>query len=65
MSYQTKDHFTGNLFKEILPYGGKLNLENRWIKLSSLVPWQVLEEIYQKYFSPLARIIHKKSSGLP
>lgn len=55
MSYQTKDHFTGDLFKEILPYGGKLNSDNRWIKLSRLVPWEVLEEIYRKYFSPLGR----------
>lgn len=55
MSYKSKDHLTGNLFKEILPYGGKLNSENRWIKLSSLVPWESLEKIYQKYFSHLGR----------
>ena len=55
MSYQTKDHFTGNVFKEILPYGGKLNPDNRWIKLSHLVPWEILEGIYRKYFSPLGR----------
>jgi hypothetical protein len=55
MSYQSQDHFTGNLFSEILPYGGKLNQENRWIKLSQLVPWSSLEEIYRKYFSPLGR----------
>jgi len=55
MSYQNKDHLTGNLFKEILPYGGKLNSENRWMKLSRLVPWDVLEKIYQAYFSRLGR----------
>jgi len=55
MSYKTQDRFTGNLFKEILPYGGKLNQENRWIKLSQLVPWASLEEIYRKYFSRLGR----------
>jgi hypothetical protein len=55
MSYKTKDRFTGNLFSEIFPYGGKLNQENRWMKLSSLVPWELLEEIYRKYFSHLGR----------
>jgi len=55
MSYQNKDHLTGNLFKDILPYGGKLNLNNRWMKLSGLVPWDILEKIYQAYFSPLGR----------
>jgi len=55
MSYQNKDHLTGNLFKDILPYGGKLNSDNRWMKLSRLVPWDVLENIYQAYFSHLGR----------
>ena len=55
MAYQSQDHFTGNLFSEILPYGGKLNQENRWIKLSQLAPWTSLEEIYRKYFSRLGR----------
>jgi len=55
MSYQNKDQLTGNLFKDILPYGGKLNPDNRWMKLSRLVPWDILEKIYQAYFSPLGR----------
>lgn len=55
MSYKAKDRQTGNLFSELLPFGGKLNLENRWIKLHDLVPWEELETIYGKYFSRLGR----------
>ncbi|MEW6040791.1 MAG: transposase, partial [Elusimicrobiota bacterium] len=46
---------TGELFKELFPYGGQLNPDNQWIKLEELVPWAELEEIYRKYFSHLGR----------
>lgn len=55
MSYKSKDRKTGNLFAELLPFGGKLNSNNRWIKLHDLVPWEELENIYKKYFSELGR----------
>ena len=55
MSYKSKDQQTGNLFSELLPFGGKLNLNNRWIKLHDLIPWEELEDIYRKYFSQLGR----------
>jgi len=55
MSYKSKDRQTGNLFSELLPFGGKLNTENRWIKLHDLIPWSDLEIIYRKYFSALGR----------
>lgn len=55
MSYRTKDRKTGNLFAELLPFGGHLNENNRWMKLHDLVPWEELEEIYRKYFLHLGR----------
>lgn len=55
MSYKSKDRKTGNLFAELLPFGGKLNPNNRWMKLHDLVPWKELENIYKKYFSHLGR----------
>jgi len=55
MSYKSKDRKTGNLFSELLPYGGKLNPNNRWMKLHDLIPWEELENIYKKYFSDLGR----------
>jgi len=29
-----------------LPFGGHLRGDNRWIKLSELIPWELVEEIY-------------------
>jgi hypothetical protein len=40
-------------FKDFyLPFGGKLDRNNRWIKLSELIPWGEIEEIYREHFSP-------------
>ncbi len=33
-----------------LPFGGKLNKENRWVILTSLIPWWKAEEKYAKTF---------------
>ena len=29
-----------------LPFDGKLDPENRWVKLGELVPWKLVEERY-------------------
>tara|TARA_B100000212_G_C27356269_1_gene526040 strand:- start:247 stop:1605 length:1359 start_codon:yes stop_codon:yes gene_type:complete len=39
-----------SLFKDIMPYGGKLDNNNRWIKLSNLVPWGSLAKLHDSYF---------------
>ena len=31
-----------------LPFAGKLNEENRWVKLAQLIPWNLVEEHYAK-----------------
>ena len=33
-----------------LPFGGKLNKENRWCKLAQIIPWDIIEEKYIKNF---------------
>lgn len=33
-----------------LPFGGKLNKDNRWVKLEALVPWWEFEEKYSSCF---------------
>ena len=38
------------LFCDIMPYGGKLDQNNRWLKLSNLVPWQKLGELHDAHF---------------
>ena len=49
--YRPKDRKTLLLFPELFPLGGGLNAENRWLKLSKLVPWDRLENVYRRYFS--------------
>jgi DNA-directed RNA polymerase subunit E'/Rpb7 len=34
----------------MLPFGGKLNTKNRWIKLAEMIPWEQFEEEYAKNF---------------
>lgn len=34
-----------------LPFGGKLSSENRWVKLSKLIPWDEIEKKYAQQFS--------------
>ncbi len=34
-----------------LPFGGKLDPENRWVKLASFVPWNLIEQDYQANFA--------------
>ena len=36
-----------------LPFGGKLNPNNRWCKLASLIPWAAVEEKYAKSFKSI------------
>lgn len=49
--YRPKDRKTMPLFPELFPLGGGLNADNRWLKLSGLIPWERLEDVYRKYFS--------------
>jgi hypothetical protein len=35
-----------------LPFCGTLDPENRWVLLSSLMPWEELQETYASQFSP-------------
>ena len=36
-----------------VPFGGRLDHENRWVLLAELVPWQELEEAYAPQFSKI------------
>ena len=35
----------------MLPFGGKLLTDNRWVKAAKIMPWDVIEDIYEKSFS--------------
>jgi hypothetical protein len=43
------------LFEQSLPFGGKLNRQNRWIRLAELINWRELESIYAKTFASIGR----------
>ena len=34
-----------------MPFAGKLNPNNRWVRLSELMPWEKVEEIYLRTMS--------------
>jgi len=40
------------LFPKMFNLGGKLDHGNRWLKLAEVMPWDKLDEIYSRYFSP-------------
>jgi hypothetical protein len=53
--YRSKDRKTLPLFPELFPFGGKLNENNRWLRIAELIPWEELEEEYAKHFSDVGR----------
>lgn len=34
-----------------MPFGGKLDPDNRWVKLARIVPWHLVEEDYRANFA--------------
>lgn len=44
--YKYQDRYTKPLFGELFPFGRKLDMVNRWIKIAELTPWKELEETY-------------------
>jgi len=53
--YRRKDRKTMPLFPELFPFGGKLDENNRWLRIAELIPWGDLEEEYAKHFSDVGR----------
>jgi hypothetical protein len=49
-----RKHHNGQLTIEEfhVPFGGKLDSDNRWVIFSSLMPWEELEQTYAPQFSP-------------
>lgn len=53
--YKGKDKRTLPLFKELFPFGGRLDESNRWLRIAGLVPWEQIEDSYSKHFSTIGR----------
>ena len=47
------------IFKELSPYSGGIDTNNRWIKLASLIPWEEMEGIYRRSFSTCKQSVIK------
>ena len=53
--YKPKDRQTKHLFPELLPFGGQLDENNRWLRIAELIPWDELEGEYASHFSHTGR----------
>jgi len=53
--YKGEDKKTLPLFEELFPFGGKLDKNNRWLKIAGLIPWDEIEDSYRKHFSVIGR----------
>jgi len=43
LMYSGKDGRVVPLFKELFPFGGQLEEDNRWLRIADLIPWRELE----------------------
>ena len=48
--YRKKDRRQAEFEDFYLPFGGKLRSDNRWVRLSRLIPWEDIEERYAALF---------------
>ena len=48
--YSGKDGRVVPLFKELFPFGGQLEEDNRWLRIADLIPWRELEREYNTHF---------------
>lgn len=53
--YKPKDGETPSIFPELFPYGGRLDPQNRWMRLAALIPWREVEQLYSRYHSDVGR----------
>ena len=48
--YQKKDRNQITIDDFVLPFGGKLSADNRWVEMAKLMPWDLIEDIYAEKF---------------
>jgi len=48
--YRKRDREQMTVEDFIPPFGGKLNAMNRWVIMSQIVPWDMVEDIYAENF---------------
>ena len=48
--YRKRDREQLTLDDFILPFGGELDANNRWVKMAQVMPWEMIEDIYAASF---------------
>ena len=48
--YRKRDRNQLTIDNFATPFGGKLNAENRWLKMAEIMPWDMIEDIYAASF---------------
>ncbi len=49
--YYQEDRDQISMEEFLLPYGGRLRKDNRWVGLAGIMPWEYIEEIYIRNLS--------------
>ena len=57
--YRKSDQDQLSMEEFFLPFGGRLNVQNRWVKEAKLIPWDLVEDLYAQSFT------NERSDGRP
>jgi len=57
--YRKRDRDQTTIDDFVTPFGGKLYAKNRWVKMTKIMPWDMIEDIYAKSFE------EEKQEGRP
>jgi len=57
--YRKSDQDQLSMEEFFLPFGGRLNVQNRWVKEAKLIPWDLVEDLYAQSFTD------ERSDGRP
>ena len=49
--YKNPDIVQYSVYDFILPFGGHLDPENRWVKLAEAINWKMIDDEYSKFFT--------------
>lgn len=49
--YQKPDYGQTDIYDFILPFGGHLDENNRWVRLRKSIDWKAIHEVYEKNFA--------------
>lgn len=54
--YRKRDRKQVSIDEFITPFGGKLSADNRWVKLSQVIPWDKIEDRYAAKFGTCGNV---------